>query len=180
MVNVSHLNFSCQNFSSFFCSRQNLIGTFRKNSLMWHCYIGFEQGNQFGVSEFWGGHWIFVCMYVLVWGTESAIFDTKILCRGNFGVGTRTHDVDNSLRILSCAIKPSTLKRLFWNPRGRVRTQRAHLPRIPRVHIASHIANRMDSQNTCYLQITCVPTWSNLSNCKQVWGGISSPFLLCG
>jgi len=77
---------------------------------MWHCYVGFEKGNQFGVSEFWGGRWIFVCTYVLVWGTELAIFDTKILCWGTFGVGTRTHDVDNSLRILPCAIKPSTLK----------------------------------------------------------------------
>ncbi len=32
----------------------------------------------------------------VVWGTVSAIFDTKILCWGNFGVGTRTQKIPNS------------------------------------------------------------------------------------
>jgi hypothetical protein len=84
LANVNHLNFLCQNFSSVFCSRQNLIGTFGKSSLMWHRNAGFEKGNQFGVSEFWGGCWIFVCMHVLVWGTESAIFDAKSCVGGIF------------------------------------------------------------------------------------------------
>jgi hypothetical protein len=48
-------------------------------------------------EEFWGGHWIFVHMYVLVWGTVSEIFNTNILCGGNFGVGTHTQKFPNSL-----------------------------------------------------------------------------------
>jgi hypothetical protein len=60
--------------------------------MMWHHFVR----NQFPVSEFWGGHWIFVHMYVLVWGTVLEIFDTKILCRGNFGVGTRKQKIPNS------------------------------------------------------------------------------------
>jgi hypothetical protein len=59
---------------------------------MWHHFAR----NQFPVSEFLGGRWIFVHMYILVWGTVLEIFDTKILCRGNFGVGTDTRKCPNS------------------------------------------------------------------------------------
>ena len=34
----------------------------RSQSQMWHRFVQ----NQFPVSEFWGGHWIFVNMYILV------------------------------------------------------------------------------------------------------------------
>jgi hypothetical protein len=47
-------------------------------------------------EEFWVGHWIFVHMYILVWGTVLEIFDTKILCQGNFGVGINTQKFPNS------------------------------------------------------------------------------------
>jgi hypothetical protein len=41
------------------------------------------------------------------------------------------------------------------------------LPRAPRIQSVNHVTNNeqvvMDSQDTCYLQVPCVPTWSDLT-----------------
>jgi hypothetical protein len=42
------------------------------------------------------GHSFFVRMYVLVCGKVSEFFNTKKLCRGHFGVGSRKKKIRNS------------------------------------------------------------------------------------
>jgi hypothetical protein len=40
---------------------------------------------------------------------------------------------------------------------------KAPLPRVPQLQSASLMTSKTELQRTCYLQVPCVPTWSNLT-----------------
>ncbi len=72
----------------------------------------------------------------------------------------------NSPRYLPRAQSQSTLKGCVGTLKdGYVRN--VPLPRAPWIQSASHVTSKkqvtIDSHDTCYLQVPCVPTWSDLS-----------------
>jgi hypothetical protein len=69
---------------------------------------------------------------------------------------------DNYPKILPHALRPSTLKGCVGNlDAGYV--QNVPLPRVPQLQSASLMTSKTVIQDTCYLQVPWVPTWSNLT-----------------
>ncbi len=58
--------------------------------------------------------------------------------------------------------------------------QNVPLPRAPRIQSANHVTSKkqvtIDSQDTCYLQVPRVPTWSNLTRLLAGWRKNILPF----
>ncbi len=54
------------------------------------------------------------------------------------------------------------------------------LPRAPRIQSANHVTSKkqvtIGSQDTCYLQVPCVLTWSDLTRLLVGWGRTIHPF----
>ncbi len=77
---------------------------------------------------------------------------------------------DNSLRILPCALRPSTLKGCVGTFEGGY-VHNVPLPRVPRLQSASLMTSKTGIQDTCYSQVTWTPTWSNLTRLLVGMGG---------
>jgi hypothetical protein len=82
---------------------------------------------------------------------------------------------DNSPRILPCALRPITLNGWFGILEGGY-IPNLPLPRVPRLQSASLMTSKTGIQDTCYSQVTQVPTWSNLTRLLAGMGRQMPPF----
>jgi hypothetical protein len=87
--------------------------------------------------------------------------------------------MENSPHYLPRAQSQSTLKGFVGTLKdGYVRN--VPLSRAPRIQSANQVTSKkrvtIDSQDTCYLQVPRVPTWSNLTRSLAGWGRTIHPF----
>ncbi len=82
---------------------------------------------------------------------------------------------DYFLRILPCALRPSTLKECVGTLKeGYVCN--VPLPRVPRLQSASLMTSKTGIQDTSYSQVTWIPMWSNLTRLLAGMGRRVLPF----
>ena len=93
---------------------------------------------------------------------------------------------ENLPQILPCALRPSTLKGCVGTLEGGY-VCNVPLRRVPQIQSANHVTTRTDSranpvttrtdsQHTCYSQVPCVPTWSDLDRLFTGLGRNILPF----
>jgi hypothetical protein len=136
---------------------------------------------------FWVGDIIAQNMYAVSWhpGMENlADYQSKHYI-GSHHVRVRLWylHMENSPQYLPRAQSWSTLKGCV----GTLKDGYVHnvpLPRAPPIQSANHVTNNervvMDSQDTCYLQVPHVPTWSNLTSLLTGVRRNVLPFCLLG
>jgi hypothetical protein len=82
---------------------------------------------------------------------------------------------DNSPRILPHALRPSTLKGCVETLEGGY-VHNVPLPRVPQLQSASLMTSKTGIQDTCYSQVTRIPTWSDLTRSLAGMGSRMLPF----
>jgi hypothetical protein len=136
---------------------------------------------------FWVGDKIAQNMYDMSWhpGMENLANYQSKHCLGSHHVKVRPWylHMENSPQNLPRAQSHSTLKGCVGTLKnGYVRN--IPLPRAPRIQSANHMTSNkqvmIDSQDTCYLQVPRVPTWSNLTGSRTGLGRNILPFCLFG
>jgi hypothetical protein len=79
------------------------------------------------------------------------------------------------LRILPCALRPSTLKECVGTLKKGYMCN-VPLPRVPQLQSASLMTSKTEIQDTSYSQVTWIPTWSNLTRLIVGMGRQVLPF----
>jgi hypothetical protein len=132
---------------------------------------------------FWVGDKIAQNMYYISWhpGMENLVDYQSKHHLGSHHVKVRPWylHMENSPQYLPRAQSQSTLKGCVGTLKdGYVRN--APLPRAPGIQSANHVTSRkqvrIDSKDTCYLQVPRVPTWSNLTISLAGLGRTILPF----